>query len=371
MKFFIIFLFLGFGINVSYAQSIPANASPALFGGEWQCDRGYKKDNSQTKCVLVQIPENGELDYTGHNWVCKRGYKKDSTYAKCIEVEIPENAELDYTGHSWTCKRGFKKDTTYKKCDVVSIPANAELDYTGQNWTCKRGYKKDSNHFNCEAVIVPANAELDYTGHNWTCQKGYRKDGSGSKCILIDIPENAQLDYSGHNWTCNEGFRKSSDVCVAMTVEELKKQQELKAALIAEMQRRKAAGVSGDDCETEYKTGAEICVSVSGVNIDCTESYGDDYYSGCEVHLEYDIETDYSGGSYLDTEVSCEVEIEYEKADYGSGWDSANDSDSHDLYSHGNSSESMYFSFSFSSYEKVYKAQVTSADCEIDSVDLW
>ncbi len=155
-----------------------------------------------------------------------------------------------------------------------------------------------------------------------------------------------------------------------MTPEEIQKQQEIEKAFIAEYLRRKALGVSGDDCETESDTNAEVCVRVTGVDIDCNKSYTGDSYRDCDVSLNYVVETDYEGGSYLDVDVDCEAEIEYKGSSYSSRSDSDSSSESHSLSASGSDSDSMELNFSFSSYEEVYKAEVSSSHCEIDSVTL-
>ena len=138
------------------------------------------------------------------------------------------------------------------------------------------------------------------------------------------------------------------------------------------MQRRKAQGVSGDDCETEYKTNAEVCVKITGGDLDCNESYSGNYYRDCDVTLSYDIQTDYQGGAYLDVEVECRVEIEYKgRQIYSTQSDSSNQDESHSLYAHGSDSETMSFNFSFNSYKEITSVKISSAKCEIESVNMY
>lgn len=128
----------------------------------------------------------------------------------------------------------------------------------------------------------------------------------------------------------------------------------------------------GGDCETEYKSGAEVCVSVTDTNLDCSKDFGGEYYRGCEVTIEYEVRTNYGGGSYLDVDVECEVEITYTGREMiSSRSDSESNNESHSLYSHGSESESMSFDFSFSSFNEVTRVRVASAECRIDSVNLW
>jgi hypothetical protein len=157
-----------------------------------------------------------------------------------------------------------------------------------------------------------------------------------------------------------------------MTKQELQRQLELEKAAIAEMQRRRAQGVSGDDCETEYKTNAEVCVEITGGDIDCNESYSGNYYNDCDVSLSYDVNTDYSGGAYLEVEVECTVEIEYKgRNTYSTQTDSSYEDESHSLYAHDSDSETLSFNFSFGSYQEITSAKISSAECEIDSVEMY
>jgi hypothetical protein len=138
------------------------------------------------------------------------------------------------------------------------------------------------------------------------------------------------------------------------------------------MQRRKALGVSGDDCEAEYKTNAEVCVEITSGDISCNKSYSGEFYRDCDVTLGYEVSTDYSGGAYLDVEVECTVGIEYKgRQTYSTRSDSSSQDESHSLYAHESDSESLNFNFSFSSFQEITSAKISSATCEIDSVDLY
>ncbi|MFV2058291.1 MAG: SH3 domain-containing protein, partial [Thiohalomonadales bacterium] len=56
--------------------------------------------------------------------------------------------------------------------------------------------------------------------------------------------------------------------------------------------------VSGDDCEYEYDTNAEVCVSATDASLNCCESYDKSYYRSCEVDVDYDVSTNYEGNDY-------------------------------------------------------------------------
>lgn len=131
-------------------------------------------------------------------------------------------------------------------------------------------------------------------------------------------------------------------------------------------------GIGGDDCETEYDTDAEVCVEVSNSSLDCRKDRSSGYIRGCEVLVEYEVTTDYSGGSYLNVDIECEVAIRYQQQGRSS-WrsDSMDETGNHGLYAHASDSESLSFDFSFSSSREVTKVQVESVSCEIYDVNFW
>ena len=217
---------------------------------------------------------------------------------------------------------------------------------------------------------MPENSSPKSYGSGWKCNHGYKK--SGQKCLKVNPPENASINAYGSGWKCDSGYKKTGGSCLKMTPEELKKQKEIKEKLIQEMIRQKALGVSGDDCESEYKTNAEVCVEITGSDIDCSEDYSDNYYRDCDVSLSYEVETDYSGGAYLDVEIECTVEIEYKgRNTYTTQSNSSYDDENYSLYAHGSDSETMNFNFSFSSYQEIISAKISSAECEVESVYLY
>lgn len=288
--------------------------------------------------------------------------------APCVlyAADGPPNSHPSILGTGWDCDRGYYKSG--QNCVKVVVPENASIDVYGSGWACNRGYYKSGQ--GCAKVQVPENASIDVYGSGWACNRGYYK--SGQKCVKVIVPENASIDVYGSGWACNKGFKKSGTSCVPMTPQEINKQKELEKALAAEIQRRRAQGVSGDDCETEYKTNAEVCVEITSGDLDCNESYAGNYYRDCDATLRYEVSTDYSGGAYLDVEVECTIEIEYKgRETYSTQSDSASQDESHSLYAHGSDSETMNFNFSFSSYKEITSVKISSAQCEIDSVDLY
>jgi hypothetical protein len=257
-----------------YGQGIPTNASPNSFSKGWTCNKGYFRQGNE--CLVVKPPPNAGLNYLGNGWQCNEGFHRSGN--ECRRVVPPENAKLNYLKNGWECIRGYYKSGT-----------------------------------SCTEVILPDNAALNYLGNGWECNRGYYR--SNRSCQRVRIPSNAKLNYFGNAWECNDGFKKSAQTCSQMTPTELRRRDEQISAARVASQRRRAAVLSGDSCEVEYKTNANVCVAVSNSNIDCNEAFGDSYFRDCEVSIEYELATDYSGGSYLEVEVECEVEIEYKGRD--------------------------------------------------------
>jgi len=155
-----------------------------------------------------------------------------------------------------------------------------------------------------------------------------------------------------------------------MTAQEILEQESRQVAIEKELKRRELMGVSGDDCQMEYDSGANVCVEVEDISLNCRKNY-DGFFRNCDVEISYEVRTDYKGNKYLDVDVECEAGINYKKNSGYSGSDSEYDDESHNLYSYGRDSSTMELSFSFSSYSEVYKANINSYECEIDSVYLW
>lgn len=127
--------------------------------------------------------------------------------------------------------------------------------------------------------------------------------------------------------------------------------------------------VSGDDCEYEYDSNAQVCISATNADLDCRKSYDRTYFKSCDIEVDYDVSTDYEGNDYLSIDVECEVEIKYKKRDgYSWRYDSDSESENHTLYSYGSESGDMDFGFTFSSYKEVVNVTIDGVDCEISSV---
>ena len=139
-----------------------------------------------------------------------------------------------------------------------------------------------------------------------------------------------------------------------------------------ELDLYRGLGISGDDCQTEYKTNAKSCVKITNKDLDCSEDFYDNSYRGCDVTLKYDVNTDYSGGTSLNVDLQCQVNIEYQERDsYLTRSDSKTSDDSHTLFAWNHDRGEMTFSFAFGSYEEVTNVEIDSAKCEIENVALY
>lgn len=132
------------------------------------------------------------------------------------------------------------------------------------------------------------------------------------------------------------------------------------------------SAVAYDQCESEYKTGAEVCIKVSNATLDCSESLFDDYYDNCAVDVTYILDTDYKGGVSISTDVTCEAEISYESKDsFVSSNLYENTRETHDVYAYANDRHYVNMSFSFGTFDEVLRVKLNSFDCRIDNVELY
>ncbi|WP_445000234.1 SH3 domain-containing protein [Halomonas mongoliensis] len=132
-----------------------------------------------------------------------------------------------------------------------------------------------------------------------------------------------------------------------------------------------ASGVGGSSCETEYRSGAEVCLNIINTSIDCREDFSSDTYQSCDVTADYELTTDYRGQSSLDVDVYCDAEITQYPVSGMRRNRSESDWFNHSLYSHGSDWHSMNFSFKFNTFDEIYRVRLNSVTCRIQSVDLW
>jgi hypothetical protein len=316
--------FLIFCCAAAFAQALPQNSHKNPYGGGWECNRGFKQVGNE--CQKVQVPANAVLDILGHDWECARGFRNSGN--QCVKVQIPANAGLDILGHDWECLRGFQR--VGNECQKVQMPANAGLDILGHDWECKRGFKR-----------------------------------VGNECVKLTIPVNASIDILGHDWICNKGFKRVASECQQMTDSEKKAEAERDKSIREEIKRRQARGARGNHCDSEYSSGANVCVTVKNAELDCSESYDRTSYSSCRVEVSLYVETDYRGRGYIDGRVKCEVSLSTAGS---SGYESTQTNDERwnfSLYANDSSTRSLDIDFSFSSYDKIRKVRISDLTCRV------
>lgn len=172
------------------SQPMPENASAKSYGDGWECNIGFRLNEST--CVAAIVPQNAyDTNRTyGSGWECLHGFRRTDETA-CVAVEVPEGGYLDPSGERWRCLRGFiKVDDT---CKEIVLPANAYLANAsyGSAWTCERGFEETGDL--CTVIAVSANAYLNGSGYAppWTCERGFfERDGL---CAAVVIPANAYL----------------------------------------------------------------------------------------------------------------------------------------------------------------------------------
>jgi hypothetical protein len=321
---------LGTYANPSFAQSIPDNASLNPYLGTWSCNRGDAQDGNH--CTKVIPPENASLNYLGNSWECDRGYYQSGQ--SCAPVVVPDNASLNYLGHGWECNRGYYQ--------------------TGQS---------------CSAVMVPDNASLDYLGHGWQCSRGFVQ--SGTVCLELTLPAHAQLDLTGHAWVCDQGFKTAGRRCVAMTEQDVQRQEEQATEVAKFMQQYRHKLATGESCQQEDSTGANVCVTVTDASLKCNESVDDSEYDDCDATVSYSLNTDYKGNSSLDAEVDCSVDLAYSGPNtIAPSTESNSDTNTTALEADDEETDSIDIDFSFTALDEVTRAKITAVECDFDSVDL-
>jgi hypothetical protein len=321
----------------------------------------HSQSNSGSK---TQLPPHAKPLVYGSGWTCERGFRK--VQQQCVEVVIPANAELGALGDDWRCKRGFRR--MREECLAVVIPENAQLSALGDGWTCKRGFRKSQGQ--CVTVDVPPNARLSALGDAWECNRGFSRTPTG--CQEVEIPANALLNVLGSGWECKPKYKRDGARCIEMSADEIAKQAALAQAIRRKIEAGRQAILAGGDCEVEYRSGAEVCIEVTDASIECNKSYAGQYYSDCNVEIDYQIETNYPGRSSVQAQVECSVEIEYKgRGLYTTRSDSDSDSSSHILYKGGSDSGNIEFNFDFTSLEQPTSVEISSAECEVTSVDLY
>ena len=156
-----------------------------------------------------------------------------------------------------------------------------------------------------------------------------------------------------------------------MTQQEIVQRNQRNAKIYEQMQQRKRDTLTSGNCQYEWDSESNVCVSVTSVDLDCSENH-DDFYSDCEVEIDYTVQSDYVGDSSISATVECEADISY-RSNYHSSEQSKDDDDtySHYIYDGMGTSGTIDIDFSFSSYHEVYELSLDSAECEVTSAMLF
>lgn len=242
-----------------------------------------------------------------------------------------------------------------------TLSQNAHKNPFGGGWECNRGFKQVGNE--CQKVQLPANAVLDILGNDWECKRGFKR--TGNECGKLTIPANASIDILGNDWICNKGFKRSASECQQMADGEKKSEADRDKALRDEIKRRQARGARGNHCDSEYRSGANVCVTVKNAELACSEAYDGSSYDSCRVEVSLYIETDYRGRGYVDGRVKCEASVSTMGS---SGYESTQTNDerwSFSLYANDSSTRSIDIDFSFSNYDKVRKVWISDLTCRV------
>lgn len=85
--------------DIKRQSGIPANAW--VYGSEWYCNDGYRKDGD--RCQKLNVPANAWV--YGSEWYCNDGYRKDGD--RCEKLNVPANAWV--YGSEWYCNDGYRK----------------------------------------------------------------------------------------------------------------------------------------------------------------------------------------------------------------------------------------------------------------------
>jgi hypothetical protein len=190
--------------------SVPTNAYLDSLGGDFDCNRGYIRDDQGLGCKAVKVPANAHADDEesfGAGWECDPGYREVS--GGCTRVVVPVNgyySGLSF-GRGWECDPGYRQDG--ETCRAVRVPAHGFLVGERDEWACERGFKQSTD--SCVPVVVPANAYLDSSGDGWRCERGFSPEGAS--CVRLVVPAGAYVDYTGNGWTCAEGLHEHDGAC--------------------------------------------------------------------------------------------------------------------------------------------------------------
>lgn len=218
------------------------------------------------------------------------------------------------------------------------------------------------------AQTMPQDAHKTPDGE-WECNSGYRQ--VGKMCQRVEkIPPNAREDIFGDGWTCNRGYKRVGSGCLPMTEKERRRQNEQDKARVDQLKQSQGRSmVSGNSCDTDSTSGANVCVTVQGTNFDCSESFGNGDHDTCHVEITVSVETDYRDEKYIDGTVQCEATVATTDARGHESMISNDENTSVSLYGNESTYRSIDIAFSFLRSEEIRKVQISDLSCRIKGPD--
>ena len=219
------------------------------------------------------------------------------------------------------------------------------------------------------AYEIPENATKNRYGGGWTCNKGFSKSGNG--CTEIQLPKNAVLDFSGNNWTCEQGFIKERKSCREMSTAEKTAADARRERLLAAIKAREAQIASGRHCETEYRSGAEVCLVITERNLECQKALLEDYYQSCEVEIGYRIDTTYRGRSSIETSFECSANLSSSGDRILGSYDTVSNRGQQTLYADDSRGGTLNLTFTFGLFANTTRVKLDSTKCRINDLSLY
>jgi len=223
--------------------------------------------------------------------------------------------------------------------------------------------------FHSSASAMPANASKSPYGSSWVCNKGFSR--SGNECVAVVPPANAALNFSGNGWVCNKGYTKEKSGCREMTAVEKSAEAERHRLALAAVQARELQIAAGRHCESEYRSGAEVCLALVDTDLQCDNAIFGNHYQSCNVEISYRLETTYQGSSSIYATFECEAELSYLGKNIFGGSDSDSERKSTTLYAGDSVRGTIELDFSFGVFAEVTRATLDSASCRVKDLNLY
>ncbi len=125
------------------------------------------------------------------------------------------------------------------------------------------------------------------------------------------------------------------------------------------------------DCASERQYGAEMCVEITNASTVCVADADRRYLKGCEIAVEYTVESDYQGEAEFEVAIEFDIELEYDIEGMGY-WKSNSQSakEALNISQAGSVRRRIELTFDCNDYGRVTDAQVGVLHCEIKEVIL-